>query len=132
MDLFLTAASSSPQTHIPPPLFCSLIPSPPLCSILFTRLSLFNNQCISPMIYHYYYCYVALSFFQCHISLSLCFLSCAARVLGCFFFPTHSPPIFITQRTNTTTYPCQSLSLSPFLALPVSPLSNSLSKWGCS
>lgn len=67
MDLFLTAASSSPQTHVPPPLFCSLIPSPPLFSLhSFDPLSLFNNQCISPMIYHYYYCYVALSFFQCH------------------------------------------------------------------
>lgn len=85
------------------------------------------------------HCFPTLSLLSslCHIlSLSWChyiYLSVfpLARVLGCFY-STHSPTIFITQRTNTTTSLCLSFSLSPFLALSVIPLSNSLSKWGCS
>lgn len=81
-------------------------------------------------LYHYYYHYIALSLWV-SLYLSLCFLSYAAGVLCCFY-STHSPPIFIPQRTNTTTSLCLSFSPLPFLALPVSPLSNSLSKWDCS
>lgn len=84
---------------------------------------------IPSYLYRHYHQHSTLAFCGVIISVSPCFPSYAARVLGCFFFfPTHSAPIFITQRTNTTTSLCLSFSPLPFLALPVSPLSNSLSK----
>lgn len=130
----LSSSLSSLPSSLPSPLlshpfvplaFPSFVP---IISIT-TIVSISKCQYIGSWLYCYYnhghIVSLLVSLYQ-----SLCFLSYPTRVLACFY-SAHSPAIFITQRTNSKTSLCLSFSLSPFLALSVSPLSNSLSKWDC-
>lgn len=149
MHLFLPAASSLYLSfftalchHLPSltlPLSCSLIPPslslslhPSFATIISVLVSLhLSLRVIISLPCFIIAIIIAMSYCLSPgviISIALCFLSYPARVLGCFY-STHSAPIFIAQRTNTTTSLCLPFSPSSFLALSVSPLSNSLSKW---
>ena len=125
--------SSSPQlsSSIPFPSYVnnppflllswSLIPSPLLLSLHTSFTTIIpalasSHLSLSVIIFFsslplYYYLYVILPLSWCHYIYLLCFLSYPARLLGCFY-STHSPAIFITQRTNTTTSLYLSFSLS--------------------
>lgn len=96
---FTTIISVLVSSH----LSLSVIMFPPRCLAIIISMS----YCLAPGV---------IISFSCVSSLIL-------LVLGCFY-STHSPAIFITQWTNTTTSLCLSFSPIPALALSDSPPSN--------